>query len=142
MYIQATSKGKSQEHANACFISALSNATSMTYEEAFLLCVEYGFDGGMPHQRAYKLFKQQGLGYVSKFKWKRSGASIIACLDHPSNLQFPAMTVGRLVDLCKARKGAFIVFTDDHALCVNNGEVYDTGLTKKSKRVAMMFSIK
>lgn len=124
---------------NNCYISAVATAMNIPYDQALMLCLQAGWDDGMYHHKAIEMAQEQGWEIVG-CKWnewqllvKMPGDTVI----------LPQCTIAKLVKLLKAQfpNKTFIVFTDDHAFCVKNGNVFDHGNTAANKRAVMFFVV-
>lgn len=124
---------------NNCYISAVATAMNIPYDRALMLCLEAGWDDGMYLHKAIEMAQEQGWEIVG-CKWnewqllvKMPGDTVV----------LPQCTITKLVKLLKAQfpDKTFIVFTDDHAFCVKNGNVYDHGQTAANKRAVMFFVV-
>ena len=122
-----------------CYIRAVATSLNIEYDEALMLCLEAGWDNGMPHELAVEMAVKNGWSVVG-CEWDEAG-SILPVIDKHSAYRFPMCTVGVLVEMLKTTKRNFIVFTNNHAFCVKSGNVYDNGNTGRMKRVTMFFEI-
>lgn len=139
MKLKANFSAKGIPENNNCYIRAVATAMSIEYDEALMVCLEAGWDNGMPHSLAVEMAVKKGWTIVA-CKWDELG-SILPIIDKNSSVQFPICTVSVLVEKLKSTKRNYIVFTNDHAFCVKNGSAYDSGETGRMKRVAMFFEV-
>lgn len=124
---------------NNCYISAVATSMNISYVKALMLCLEAGWDDGMYHHKAIEMAQEQGWEVVG-CKWNDWQLLINMPGD---TVVLPQCTIAKLVKLLKAQfhDKTFIVFTDDHAFCVKNGNVYDHGQTAANKRAVMFFVV-
>lgn len=124
---------------NDCYISAVATAMNISYDESLILCLKAGWDDGMYLHKAIEMAQEQGWEVVG-CKWNDWQLLINMPGD---TVVLPQCTVAKLVKLLKAQfhDKTFIVFTDDHAFCVKNGNVYDHGQTAANKRAVMFFVV-
>lgn len=139
MKLKANFSAKGVPENDNCYIRAVATATNIEYDEALMLCLEAGWDHGMLHSLAVKMAVVQGWNVIA-CQWDEAG-SILPIIDEHATFQFPMCCVGVLSEKLKASKKTFIVFTNDHAFCIKNGYVYDSGNTGRMKRVAMLFEL-
>lgn len=123
---------------NDCYISAVATAMNISYDESLILCLKAGWDDGMYLDKAIEMAQEQGWEIVG-CKWN-DWQFLVKMPD--DTLVLPQCSISRLVNILKIMKNkTFIVFTNDHAFCVKNGNVYDHGETAANKRAVMFFVV-
>lgn len=136
--IKATYTQFEHNGVNDCYISAVATAMNISYDESLILCLKAGWDDGMYLDKAIEMAQEQGWEIVG-CKWN-DWQSLVKMPD--DTLVLPQCSISRLVNILKIMKDkTFIVFTNDHAFCVKNGNVYDHGETAANKRAVMFFVV-
>lgn len=123
---------------NDCYISAAATAMNIPYDESLIWCLKAGWDDGMYLDKAVEMAQEQGWEIVG-CKWN-DWQLLVKMPD--DTIVLPQCSISRLVNILKNMKDkTFIVFTNDHAFCVKNGNVYDHGQTAANKRAVMFFVV-